>query len=118
VFVVVALMGGVTTTVVDVVHMVTMRDGNMTAPLAVHVVMPVMNAVLVSLALVVVAVMGPVQVSIVDIVDMFAVRHGDVSTPLTMGVLVSNMLVVRSGHFGGVPIAVVGKVGSASSRTY
>jgi hypothetical protein len=100
-------MGGVTTTIVDEVHMVTMRDGNMAAPVGVHVVMPLMNAVFTSLALVVVAVMGFVQVSIVDIVDMVDVRHGDMPTPRTVGVVVSNMLVVRSGHWR-IPFAVVG----------
>jgi hypothetical protein len=39
VFVVVALMGGVTTTVMDVVHVVAVRDGDMPTPLGMHVVM-------------------------------------------------------------------------------
>jgi hypothetical protein len=98
VFVVVALMGGVTTTIVDVVHMVAVRDGDMPTPLTVGVVMPIMNAVLAGLALVVVATVGFVEVSVVDIVDMVAVRDGDVPTPLTMGVVVANVLGVRRGH--------------------
>lgn len=99
-FVVVALMGGVTTTIVDVVHMVIVRDGNMATSLTVRVVVALMNTVLASLALVVVAIVGFVQVSIVHIVDMVAVRHGDMPTPLTMGVVVSSMLVVRGSHLG------------------
>ena len=79
-FVVVALMGGVTTTVMDVVHVVAVRDGDMPTPLGMHVVMPLMNAVLADLTLVVVAIVGFVQVSIVDIVDMVAVRDGDMPT--------------------------------------
>jgi hypothetical protein len=100
VFVVVALMGGVTTTVMDVVHVVAVRDGDMPTPLGMHVVMPLMNAVLADLTLVVVAIVGFVQVSIVDIVDMVAVRDGDMPTPLTMGVVMANVLFVRRCHLG------------------
>jgi hypothetical protein len=100
VFVVVALMGGVTTTVMDVVHVVAVRDGDMPTPLGMHVVMPLMNAVLADLTFVVVAIVGFVQVSFVDIVDMVAVRDGDMPTPLTMGVVMANVLFVRRCHLG------------------
>jgi hypothetical protein len=98
VFVVVALMGGVTTTVMDVVHVVAVRDGDMPTPLGMHMVMPLMNAVLADLTFVVVAIVDFVQVSIVDIVDMVAVRDGDMPTPLTMGVVMANVLFVRRCH--------------------
>jgi hypothetical protein len=100
VFVVVTLVGGVTTTVVDVVDMVTVRDGNMAATFAVHVLMPRVGGVLAGLALVVVAVVGSVQVSVVDIIDVVAVRDGDMPTSLAVDVLVSDVLGVRSSHFG------------------
>jgi hypothetical protein len=93
-------MGGVTTTVVDVVHVVTMRDRNMAATLAVHMVMPRVGGVLAGLALVVVAVVGFVQVSVMDIVDVVAVRHSDMPTTLAVGVFVPNVLGVHSSHFG------------------
>jgi hypothetical protein len=100
VFVVVTLVGGVTTTVVDVVDVVTMRDSNMAATLAVRVVMLRVDGVLAGLTLVVVAVVGPVQVSVVDIVDVVAVRDGDMPTSLAVGVFVSGVLGVYSSHFG------------------
>jgi hypothetical protein len=103
VFVVVALMGGVTTTVMDVVHVVAVRDGDMPTPLGMHMVMPLMNAVLADLTFVVVAIVGFVQVSIVDIVDMVAVRDGDMPTPLTMGVVMANVLFVRRCHLDPSP---------------
>jgi hypothetical protein len=98
VFVVVALMGGVTTTVMDIVNVVAVRDGDMPTPLGMHMVMPLMNAVLADLTFVVVAIVDFVQVSIVDIVDMVAVRDGDMPTPLTMGVVMANVLFVRRCH--------------------
>ena len=91
-------MGGVTTTVMDVVHVVAVRDGDMPTPLGMHMVMPLMNAVLADLTFVVVAIVDFVQVSIVDIVDMVAVRDGDMPTPLTMGVVMANVLFVRRCH--------------------
>ena len=99
-FVVVARMGGVMTTIVDVVDVVAVRHGDMPTPIGVHMVMPLMHAVLAGLAVVVVASVGFVQVSVVDIVDVVAVRDCDVSTPLTMGVIVANVLGVRSCHLG------------------
>jgi hypothetical protein len=96
-FVVVALVGGVTTTVVDVVDVVSVRDRNMPAALAVDVVMPVVNDVLRGFALVVVAIMSFVQVSVVDVVDVVAVRDGDVPAALAVGVFVPNVFGV--GHY-------------------
>lgn len=98
-FVVVTLVGGVTTAVVDVVDVVTMRDRDMAATLAVHVIMPRVGNVLAGLALVVVAVVSLVQMSVVDVVDVVAVRDGDVPTSLAVGVFVSDVLGVRSSHF-------------------
>jgi len=100
VFVVVTLVDGVTTAVVDVVDVVTMRDRDMAATLAVHVIMPRVGNVLAGLALVVVAVVSLVQVSVVDVVDVVAVRDGDMPTSLAVGVFVSGVLGVRSSHFG------------------
>jgi hypothetical protein len=100
VFVVVTLVGGVTTAVVDVVDVVAMRDRDMAATLAVHVIMPRVGNVLAGLALVVVAVVSLVQVSVVDVVDVVAVRDGDMPTSLAVGVFVSDVLGVRSSHFG------------------
>ena len=93
-------MGGVTTTIVDVVDVVAVRDGNMPTPVGVHMVMPLMNPMPAGLAVVVVAIVGFVQVSVVDIVDVVPVRDSDVSTPCTMGVIVASVLGVRSCHLG------------------
>jgi hypothetical protein len=100
VLVVVTLMGGVTTTVVDVVDVVAVRDRDMAATLAMDVVMLRVGNVLAGLALVVVAVVGSVQMSVVDIVDVVAVRDGDMATSLAVCVFVSDVLGVRSSHFG------------------
>jgi hypothetical protein len=117
VFVVVTLMGGVTTTIVDVIDVVAVRDGDMTAPLAVHVVMPLVSAVLVGLALVVVAVVRFVQVPVVDIVDVVTVGDGDMPAPIAMGVPVFKVLGVHCGHFG-LPLKVVGRTGSTSDHSH
>jgi hypothetical protein len=77
-----------------------MRDRDMAATLAVHVVMPRVGDVLAGLALVVVAVVGFVQVSVVDIIDVVAVRDGNMPTSLAVGVVVSDVLGVHSSHFG------------------
>jgi hypothetical protein len=100
VLVVVTLMGGVTTTVVDVVDVLAMRDRDVAATLAMHVVMLRVRNVLAGLALVVVAVVGSVEMSVVDVVDVVAVRDGDMAASLAMCVFVSGVLGVRSGHFG------------------
>jgi hypothetical protein len=100
VLVVVALMGGVTTTIVDVVDVVAVRDGDVTATLAVHVVMPLMGGVFGRLALVIVSVVDFVQVSVVDVVDVVAVRDCNVPTPVAVGVFVPNVFCVSSGHVG------------------
>jgi hypothetical protein len=110
VFVVVALVRGVTTTIVDVVDMIAMRDRDMAATLAVHVVMLRVGGVVGGFALVEVAVVGSVQVSVVHVVDVVAVRDGDMPTSFAVDVFVSDVLGVRSGHFGpSSRIAIVGR---------
>ena len=99
VFVVVTLMGGVTTAVVDIVDVVAVRDGDMAATITVHMVMPLMDGVLAGLAIVIVAVVRLVQVSVVDVVDVVAVWDGNMPTPLAVGVLMANVFGVPSGHF-------------------
>jgi hypothetical protein len=99
-FVVVALVGGVTTTVVDVVDVVSVRDRNMAAAIAVDVVMfPFVNGVLAGFALVVVAVVSFVQVSVVDVVNVVAVWDADVPAPLAVSVLVSSVFGVHRAHY-------------------
>ncbi len=87
--VVVAVVGGVPMTVVDIVHMITMRDRDMTTILAVDVVVTTMLGVTGRFAFVVVVAMGTVQVSIVDIVDVVPMRNGRMAAALTvhMGVI-------------------------------
>jgi hypothetical protein len=99
-FVVVPLVGGVPTTVVDVVDVVAVRDRHMAASIAVGVVMfPFVNGVLVGFALVVVAVVSFVKVSVMDVIDVVAVRDGDVPAPLAVGVFVPNMFRVNRAHY-------------------
>jgi hypothetical protein len=91
VVVVVPVVRGVAMSVVDVVHVVTMGDRDMSASLAVGVVMLFVGSVLPRFALVPVAFVAAVQVSVVDVVDVVAVRDGDV--PASLAVCVGMRLV-------------------------
>ena len=75
----VPVVEGVAVAVVDVVHVVVVRDGDVAATRAVLVVVALVDDVTGGLALVPVAVVLAVEVAVVDIVDVVAVGDGDVA---------------------------------------
>jgi hypothetical protein len=93
-------VGGVAVPVVDVVGVVPVRDGHMTAVSAVHVVVPVVHGVLAGRALVEVVVVLTVQVPVVAVVDMVPVRyrHVPAAVPVRMGVTGVRTVLGGSGH--------------------
>jgi hypothetical protein len=80
----VAVVGSVAVPVVDVVDVIAMGDGDMSAAVAVYVVVSGMFGVPVGGALVEVAVMSGVKVPVVDVVDVIAVRNGDMSAAIAV----------------------------------
>lgn len=85
-------MEGVAVSVMEVVDVVTMREGHMPACFAVGVVVVEMLCVHVGYALVVVTVMCRMEVSVVDVVDVVTMRDRDVSTAVPMDVGVVGVL--------------------------
>ncbi len=92
VFVVVAVVGGVAVAVVDVVDMVTVRDGHMAAAFTVHMVVAVVFGMPGGFAFVVVAGMLAVEVAVVDVIHMVAVRYRDMPAVRSVSVIVFGVL--------------------------
>jgi len=84
-------------TVVDVVDVVPVRHGHVTAPVTVDVVVILMHGVVRRFAFVVVTVVLSVEVAVVHVVDMVAVRDCDVAASFTVDVVVISVLGVRCG---------------------
>jgi hypothetical protein len=97
VLVVVIIVGGVAATVVDVIHVISMRNRDMATTAAVPMVMPLMHGVLTRrrLALVVMTVMVAVQVSVMDVIHVVSMRDSDMPAPLTMRMLMARVLDMR-----------------------
>ncbi len=85
-------------TVVDVVDVVAVRNGDVAAALAVDVVVRRAFGVGGGLTFVVVALVLAVQVAVVDVVDVIAVRDGDVAALGAVLVLVFGVLSVCCRH--------------------
>jgi hypothetical protein len=94
----VALVGGVTMPVMDVVLVIAVRHGLVAAALAVGVVMIVVGHVRVRLALVPMLIVTVMGMAVVEIVGVVTVDHGDVTAALAVDVRV-------------VVVGVVGLVG-------
>lgn len=86
--VVVTVVRGVAVSVVDIVDVVAVGDGDVSAPFAVCVVVSVVCGVFSGLALVPVTLVVPVHVSVVDIVDVVTMRDRHVSASLAVGMSV------------------------------
>lgn len=84
--------------VVDVVHMIAMRDGVMPAAVTVRVVVTPVGRMAGRLALVVVVGVEPVQMTVVRVVDMVAVRDLGMAAGRAMDVVVHRVFVVERGH--------------------
>jgi hypothetical protein len=84
--------------VVHVIDVISMRNGNMAAPLAVLVNVVQVGSVPGGFALVDVIVVDAVQVTVVDVVHMILVRHGNMAAPLAVLVNMVRVGSVCSGH--------------------
>ncbi len=100
VLVVVLAVSSVPASIVDIVHVIAVGDGNMTTTLAVNVVMVLMNGVTGRLAFVVMAAVLPMNVTIVQIVDVVVVRNRYVATPVSMYVVMAEVFVVKRVRHG------------------
>ena len=89
---------GVPVAVVDVVDVVPVQHGLVSAALAVLVVVALVGDVRARLALVVVAVVRGVQMAVVCVVDVVAVRYRLVSAVRAVGVVVGRVFLVERGH--------------------
>ena len=95
-------MGRVPVAVMNVVGVVLMRHGHMTAARAVLMGVALVHDVTVLCAFVGVVAVRPVNMPLVHIVGVVAVRDRDVPASVTMGMLVTRMSVMqrRVGHRG------------------
>lgn len=88
-------VGRVPAPVVHVVDMIVMRDGHVTTPLAVNVVMALVYRVTaVGFAFVKVIAVASVKMAVVCVVDMIGVRDRDVTAPLAVNVVMTDMRVM------------------------
>jgi len=92
------VVAGVPVTVVDVVDVVAVWDGDVPAAFAVDVVVRAAFGVAAGLTFVVVALVFAVQVAVVDVVDVVAVRDGDMAAGRAVLVLVFGVLSVCCRH--------------------
>ena len=92
----VTVVGCVAVAIVQVVHVIAVRDGDVTAALAVHVIVVLVNVVLGRLALVPVALVLTVDVTVVQVVSVIVVGEGNVAAALAVGVRV--LVVDGVGH--------------------
>jgi hypothetical protein len=97
VLVVVVAVRGVPAPVVDVVDMVPVRHGHVTASVAVDVAVILMNGVAVRFAFVVVTLVLPMKVTVVHVVDVVSMRDRDVAASFAVHVVVVNVFAVRCG---------------------
>jgi hypothetical protein len=84
--------------VVQIVDVVPVRHGGMSAALAVLVGVPVVRRVAARLALVPVSRVLAMQMSVVRVVDVVPVPHLGVAAVRTVDVLVGGVLLVKGGH--------------------
>jgi hypothetical protein len=95
VLVVVIVVRGVPASVVNVVDVIAVRNGDVTAAITVCVVMPLVYRVAAGgFAFVVVIAVAPVKVTVVRIVDVVTVRHRDMPAAVTVGMVMIDVFVV------------------------
>ena len=94
----VAFVGGVAVPVVEVVDVIVVGDGDMSAAFPVGVIVSGVLGVALGGALVEVPVVGGVKVPVVDVVDMVAVGDGDMPAAVTVNMGVVGVLEVGGGH--------------------
>jgi hypothetical protein len=91
----VVAVGRVAMTVVHVVGVVIVRNGDMATVRAVPVAVSVMDDVLAGLAFVGMPVVVPVHVAVMGVIDVIVVREGHMTTAGTVVMWVIRMRVVR-----------------------
>jgi hypothetical protein len=99
-----ALVSGVTMSVVQVVDMVAMRDRVVTAAITMLVGMAVMDDVSLELALVPVVVVGEVHMAVVQVVDVIAVLDRHVLTARPVDVVMTGMDIMSRGAHPETPL--------------
>jgi hypothetical protein len=120
VLVVVLVVRRVPAPVVNVVDVITVRDRDMAAALAMNVVMAFMHVVAAGgLTFVIVIVVPPMEMTVMHIVDVIAVRDRDMAAPLAMCVVVAGVfLVSRLHHRFSLYSTGIRSHTSASARPY
>lgn len=96
----VAIVGCVAVAIVDVIHVVIVRDGNVAAVWAMLVLVRFVRPVLVGLALIPVSVVLAVQVAVVHVINVIFVWNGDVTA--VWAVLVGVIFVDCVSHFSDI----------------
>jgi hypothetical protein len=91
-------MGSMAVPVVDVVDVIIVGDGDVSAAFPVDVIVSGVLGVAPIAALVEVSVVGGVEVPVVDVVDMVAVGDGDMPAAVTVNVGMAGMLDMGGGH--------------------
>ncbi len=104
-----SVMDGVTVAVMHVVGVIVVRHRDMSAPLAMLMVVAFVGGMASCGALVDVVAVGPVNVAVMGVVGVVAVRDGHVPAALTVGVYVVLVRAVVGGstHVGSLRIPLV-----------
>jgi hypothetical protein len=103
----VILMRRVPASVMDIVDMIAMRHGHVTAALTVPMRMVGMARVTGALALVGVPVVRPVQVPVMGVIDVVTVRHRHVTTARTVRMIMPGVRVMLCHRSHRCPLGVV-----------
>jgi hypothetical protein len=99
VLVVVIAVRSVSAAIVDVVDMITVRDRDMPAALAVSVAMALMHGMFAGpLAFVVVTVVRSMKMTVVHIVDVITVGDRNMPAPFAMDMVMADMFAMCGGH--------------------
>jgi hypothetical protein len=105
VLVVVVAVNCVPASIVDVVDVITVRDGHVAAAFAVHMVVTLVHTVFAGLlAFVVMIVVRSMQMAVMHVVDVITVWNRDVPAPVAMDMVVADMFGVCGGHFSSQPL--------------
>jgi hypothetical protein len=94
----VTIVGSMAVPVVQVVHVIIVRDSDVSAAFPVRVIVARVLAVALGGALVEVPVVGGVKVPVMDVVDVVAVGDSDMPATVTVDMGVIGVLDVGGGH--------------------
>jgi len=94
------------TSVMDVIDVISVRDGHMSAAVTVHVIVRFVDRMTIGLTLVVVRPVLPMDMPVVQIVDVVAMGNRDVSASLSVRVVMGQVFVVNGVRHGLSPSLV------------